>query len=129
MSLWSALAMGTRISGCGRRVFPRSSWPCVSRPPTHWRVYHVRGGPTGRGQVAGTHKAMTKRAGSAQAGAGGRSGPIAMTTHGQSPPEGSEVEPVGIIRLFGELPIGVAAQAHIGGRGAFPVADPDRVPA
>src|SRR6185437_5865009 len=48
--------------GRERRVFPRSSWPGVSRPPTHRRLYGLRGGPTDRGWVAGTRPAMTERA-------------------------------------------------------------------
>src|SRR6185437_17033835 len=62
------------------------SWPGVSRPPTHWRLYSLRGGPTDRGRVAGTRPAMTERAG--HDGARIRLKP--------APPEGSEVESVGI---------------------------------
>src|SRR6185312_5115733 len=112
--------MGIRISGRGRRVFPRPSWPCVSRPSTHRRLYNLRGGPTGWGWVAGTHKAMTERAG--HDGARIRLKP--------APPEGSEVESVGmivpvsgdgrvrpghdkghrsVVRPAGMIPIGVAA--------------------
>src|SRR6185312_14654018 len=30
-------------------AWPSPSWPGVSRPPTHWRLYSLRGGPTDRG--------------------------------------------------------------------------------
>src|SRR6185437_15453949 len=61
-----------------RRVCVKPSWPGVSRLPTHWRLYRVRGELTNRGWVAGTRpaiteRAMTERTDSAQAGAGGRS--------------------------------------------------------
>ena len=43
----------------GRWVRALSSWPGVSRPPTHRRLYHLRGGSTGWRWVAGTRPAMT----------------------------------------------------------------------
>src|SRR6185312_8545699 len=47
--------------GRGRRVFPRPSWPCVSRPsiPSRWGRCG-RGTPTSA-RVAGTRPAMTER--------------------------------------------------------------------
>src|SRR6185312_5292090 len=54
--------MGIRVSGRGRRVFPRPSWPGVSRPPAPDR-WDRRGGCTTAGAwVAGTRPAMTERA-------------------------------------------------------------------
>jgi len=40
---------------------PSSSWPGVSRPPTHLRLYNLRRDPTDRGRAAGTRPAMTER--------------------------------------------------------------------
>src|SRR6185312_16487542 len=44
-----------------RRGAVHPAWSGVSRPPTHWRLYRVRGGPSDWGWVAGTRPAMTER--------------------------------------------------------------------
>src|SRR6185437_6904712 len=54
------------------------SWPGASRPPTPSRWDRRGGRTTASAWVAGTHKAMTERADSAQPGAGGRSGRAAI---------------------------------------------------
>src|SRR6185312_9422875 len=59
---WSATNPGTDLHRADKASSRTHSWPGVSRPPTHRRLYNLRGGPTDRGQVAGTRPAMTERA-------------------------------------------------------------------
>src|SRR6185312_15546526 len=51
---WGIRIWGIRLHDVMKRNALYPSWPGVSRPPTRRRLYHVRGGPAGRGQVAGT---------------------------------------------------------------------------
>jgi hypothetical protein len=53
--------MLTQVPCQARGIGSKSSWPGVSWPPAHRRLYSLGGGPTDWVWVAGTHKAMTER--------------------------------------------------------------------